>query len=399
MKKWKVPAGISFNPAGSRKRGILALLLAAVPLTVFAAGCSKKDFDASACASACLDSILKGDDTAARQLAEDQADDQAELLASVRSQLLSERVSLSLGDNGDGPGGVQLSPELEQNYTTLWEDIFAKTDYSVSSAEKADDDSYQVTLSTKQLELYGTLQELLPEKLQEYSEASGTAEGTDDSGLYASTMLEAYQEALGSASYGEEASAEITLSRTEDQLWTIDSEDMNTLLESLLDLSVMENGLFNVDPENAQTEATPNTTVPETTGDTVSAAVGNTVSMEKDGSVLAEFSVDSVEVTDARSPYDTSNPEKVVVITYTYTNTGSEDPLLFDEMSFTVTDGDTVCSPYYLDDLQTADIAQQGQGTVTASLAYGVSSGCTGITIHVNNPQLDTPVAIEASVS
>ena len=148
MKKWKVPAGISFNPAGSRKRGILALLLAAVPLTVFAAGCSKKDFDASACASACLDSILKGDDTAARQLAEDQADDQAELLASVRSQLLSERVSLSLGDNGDGPGGVQLSPELEQNYTTLWEDIFAKTDYSVSSAEKADDDSYQVTLST-----------------------------------------------------------------------------------------------------------------------------------------------------------------------------------------------------------------------------------------------------------
>ena len=48
---------------------------------------------------------------------------------------------------------------------------------------------------------------------------------------------------------------------------------------------------------------------------------------------------------------------------------------------------------------QTADIAQQGQGTVTASLAYGVSSGCTGITIHVNNPQLDTPVAIEASVS
>ena len=39
-------------------------------------------------------------------------------------------------------------------------------------------------------------------------------EGTDDSGLYASTMLEAYQEALGSASYGEEASAEITLSRT-----------------------------------------------------------------------------------------------------------------------------------------------------------------------------------------
>ena len=44
MKKWKVPAGISFNPAGSRKRGILALLLAAVPLTVFAAGCSKKRF-------------------------------------------------------------------------------------------------------------------------------------------------------------------------------------------------------------------------------------------------------------------------------------------------------------------------------------------------------------------
>ncbi|HIS27235.1 MAG TPA: hypothetical protein IAA57_10165 [Candidatus Pullilachnospira intestinigallinarum] len=400
MKRWESPVGISFRLSGKSKRKACAIFLTAMSFAVFTGGCSQKDsFDAADCASACLDDILKGDDTAIRQIAGDQADAQAEQLASVRGQLLSDRVALSLGDTGDGPGGTQLSPGLEQDYTTLWEDIFAKTDYRVSSAQQTDDDSWQVTVSAKQLDLYASLQDLLPEKLQEYSEGSQTAGESDDGELYASTMLDAYRDALEEADYGEEASAQITLSRTEDQLYTISEEDINTLMENLLDLSVMENGLFNVDPENAQTEATPNTTIPQTTEDTVTASVGETVSMEKDGSVLADFSVDQVAFTDARSPYDSSNPEKVVVITYTYTNTASSDPLLFDEMSFTVTDGDTVCTPYYLDDLQTADIAQEGQGAVTASLAYGVSSGCTDIVIHVNNPQLDTPVVIDAAVS
>lgn len=399
MKKWKISEWTAYPHSGKKMYRSLGLLLAVMPLTIFAAGCGQKDFDAASWTSACLDGILKGDDEAARKLSGDQADAESDLLASIRSQLLSERVSLSLGNTGEGPGNVQLSPEIEQDYTTLWEDIFAKTDYSVASAEKKDDTSYQVTLSTKQLQLYDALEEILPEALQEYSETMQTADEENGSDQYTSIMLEAYQKALDNAAYNnEEGSAQITLSQTEDDLWTIQTDDINTLLESLLDLSVMDNGLFNVSPEDAQTEASPNTTVPEISEDTVAASIGETVSMEKDSKVLAEFSIDQVEVTDARSPYDTSNPEKVIVITYTYTNTGSEDPLLFDEMSFTVTEGESACSPYYLDDLQAADIAQKGQGSVTASLAYGVSSACTNVTIHVNNPQLDTPIAIDAPV-
>lgn len=395
MKKWKTSEGNAYRILGNKKYRTLALILAAMPLTILAAGCSQKKFDADSWASACLDGILKGDDEAARKLSGDQADAEADLLASIRSQLLSDQVSRSLGNTGEGPGNVQLSPEIEQNYTTLWEDIFSKTDYSITSTEKKDDTSYQVTLSTRQLELYGALAEILPTALQEYSETAQTA----DDDHYTTIMLETYQEALENASYKEEGSAQITLSQTEDELWTIQAEDMDALLENLLDLSVMDDGLFNVDPENAQTEASPNTTVPETSEDTVTASIGKTISMEKAGSVLAEFTIDQVETTDARSPYDTSNPEKVIVITYTYTNTGSEDPLLFDEMSFTVTDGDSVCSPYYLDNLQAADIAQKGQDSVTASLAYGVSAACTGVTIHVNNPQLDTPIAVDVPIN
>lgn len=399
MKKWKISEWTAYPHSVKKMYRPLGLLLAVMPLTIFAAGCGQKDFDAASWTSACLDGILKGDDEAARKLSGDQADAESDLLASIRSQLLSERVSLSLGNTGEGPGNVQLSPEIEQDYTTLWEDIFAKTDYSVVSSEKKDDTSYQVTLSTKQLQLYDALEEILPEALQEYSETMQTADEENGSDQYTSIMLEAYQKALDNAAYNnEEGSAQITLSQTEDDLWTIQTDDINTLLESLLDLSVMNNGLFNVSPEDAQTEASPNTTVPEISEDTVAASIGETVSMEKDSKVLAEFSIDQVEVTDARSPYDTSNPEKVIVITYTYTNTGSEDPLLFDEMSFTVTEGESACSPYYLDDLQAADIAQKGQGSVTASLAYGVSSACTNVTIHVNNPQLDTPIAIDAPV-
>ena len=82
---------------------------------------------------------------------------------------------------------------------------------------------------------------------------------------------------------------------------------------------------------------------------------------------MVEFSVDKVEVTDERSEYDTSNPEKVVVVTYTYKNLGFADPILYDQMSFKLLEGESTCSPYYLQSLSPADIATKGGDSVTAS--------------------------------
>ena len=64
--------------------------------------------------------------------------------------------------------------------------------------------------------------------------------------------------------------------------------------------------------------------------------VGDAITIQSDGKDVATFTIDKVEVTDDRSEYDTSNPDKVIVITYTYKNLAFDDPLLYDQMSFRV---------------------------------------------------------------
>ena len=76
-----------------------------------------------------------------------------------------------------------------------------------------------------------------------------------------------------------------------------------------------------------------------------------------------------------------------------------EDPVLYDQMSFKVLEGDTTCSPYYLQNLQAADIAQKDGAAVTSTLAYGVSASCNEITIYVNNSQIQSPFQVTVSLS
>ena len=53
---------------------------------------------------------------------------------------------------------------------------------------------------------------------------------------------------------------------------------------------------------------------------TPSHQAGEKFILQQDGQDAVEFSIDKVEVTEERSEFDPSNPEKVVVITYTYKN-------------------------------------------------------------------------------
>lgn len=372
---------------------ITALFTAGV-LALTITGCSREeDFDASGYTAAYLDGVLKGDSSAYQTLAGEKAED----LEALHSQYLASQTERILGNTDNAPGGQQISPGLQQDFNTLWEDVFQKTSYSASSANRNEEDSYQITLDIRQLKLYEKAQELLPAKMEEYSQQ--LSENTEDSWeLYASTILETYQEALESAAYGEDETAQITLSRTDSDTWTVSSQDVDSLIQKLLDVSVLEDSAADT-AQSLQTEARPDTADPEEIASADTAQVGQTVSLSREGTAMADFSIDRVEVTDERSEYDMSNPEKVVVITYTYTNTGSSDPLLLDEMSFTVMEGDSACSPYYLTTIPSPTIAEQGGAPVTAAMAYGVSQDCDSVTIYVDSPQLDTPLTVTAALS
>ena len=62
-------------------------------------------------------------------------------------------------------------------------------------------------------------------------------------------------------------------------------------------------------------------------------------------------------------------------------------------MSFKLLEGESTCSPYYLQSLSPADIATGGD-SVTASLAYGVSADCKEVTVYVNNSQIESPFQV-----
>ena len=114
---------------------------------------------------------------------------------------------------------------------------------------------------------------------------------------------------------------------------------------------------------------------------------------------MATFCINSVKVTDERSDFDSSNPEKVIVINYTYQNIGYDDPILYDQMSFQILDGKTVCDPYYIENLLPADIASKDGDPVTASLSYQVSGSCQEVIIYVNGVQIVFPFQVKADLS
>lgn len=371
---------------------IVSVVCAGV-LILSLAGCGdqKKDtetFDAGSYAAAYLDGVLKGDSTAYQDL-----NGQTEDLSSLHSQYVESCITAILGNTSSSPGGMQLSPQQQQDYTELWTSILSRTQYTPSSAQKQEDGSYQVTFAARPFQIISAARNSAPE----YSFSDTDPDSSQDVwDSYADSQLELYRDALSQASYGDEVSVPVTLFQSDEDAWILSENDVQTLMDDLLDLSVLQESS---DPSQySLSEGSPETADAEAIAQAIPASLGETVSFYKDESPVADFSIDQIEVTSQRSEFDPSDPEQVVIITYTYTNTHWEDPVLFDELSFTVMDGDTACMPYYLQNLSSADIAEKGGNSVTASLAYGVSKDCSELTVYVKNPAFSTSIAVTSPI-
>ncbi|MBS6194707.1 MAG: hypothetical protein KH828_03885 [Clostridiales bacterium] len=360
------------------------------------AGCSKDKFDASAYATALLDAEYKGNfDEYAKLSGLD-----AEELASRYEETIANLVSLDAGDSTVAPGNETIPPQMHQDYTDLWKNVLKKTDYKVTETEKTSDTSYKISLETRQMNFHSLSGEILTEKLMEYYASSTIDPEADTEFSQLQFMLESYQEALEDLTYADPETVTLTLSKEENSSFTISDEELDTLLTNhLLDAKAAADESAVSNGQTPVTEATPDQTLPENLDEAPVSQLGEPFTLRKDGTDLATFSIDKIEATEERSEYDPSNPEKVIVITYTYQNLALESPLLYDEMSFQVLEGETVCTPYYLQNLIPADAAVKGGDAITASLAYGVSSTCTEVTVYINGVQIDVPFTVTAPIS
>jgi hypothetical protein len=361
----------------------------------------KEDFDAAAYTTAYLNSLYKGDTAAYAELS---GKAEADITASY-DENVNKWVSLVIGTNTNEPGSSIIAPELAQSYTDVWKNILGNTKYEVTKAEKNGDD-YTVTLDTQQMDLYAKVQEGVTAKGDNLYE--GIEDTSDTVSAYAQAMLGIYQDAAANLSYADAGELTVTLTKADDTSWSISPEDITALDAKLIDKDTLSNGVSSdaasgagsdAPAEEVQTEATPNQVYPDNLDEVTSYNVGDTISLQQNGQEVASFVVDSVKVTDERSQYDPSNPEKVVVIQYTYQNIAFEYPILYDQMSFQLLDGDTVCEPYYIESLISPNIAEVGKEPITASLAYGVSADCQEVIVYIDGSQIDQPFQLKVSLS
>lgn len=369
-------------------------------------GCSGNkadDFDAVAYTTAYLDGMIRGNVDTLSSLSGVSSDD----LTATFNSMIDDLVSSSIGGDGSSPGSTQISPQLRQDYTDFWKQAFSNTKYDVKKADKKEN-TYQITVDTQQMQLYTAMEPIYDEKLADYLKDNSVDSDQYIEDVY-SLMLEAYQTALDKAEYNDPESVTVTLQKDDSEQWSISSDDMTTLKNALIDLASLNPSADGTtgtpaqvtaeDIANSQSEGAPNMEYPKDLESTPAYKVGDAITIQSDGKDVATFTIDKVEVTDDRSEYDTSNPDKVIVITYTYKNLAFDDPLLYDQMNFRVLDGDTVCLPYYLADLTSPDLATTGGDAVTATAAYGISASCNEVTIYVDGAQIAFPFQVSASVS
>lgn len=110
--------------------------------------------------------------------------------------------------------------------------------------------------------------------------------------------------------------------------------------------------------------------------------VGDVISFEKDGVVQYTLTINSIAVTDRRNDYADTNPEKVVLIDYTYKNVAYESEVFLDNMSFKLADTAGGACLYYAigSDKQALPVAVGADCNM--EIAYGVSASDTKVTLY-----------------
>ena len=210
-----------------KKTGLLLVAVLAVTMLV---GCGS--FDASGYMKALLDNSYKNDSTAFVDQKVGTAEQAKELYDLGIETELNSLIS-----------GVSISDELQNEFTTVLQDVYKNVKYTVGEATKQDDDSYVVEVKYQKMKVFAPAMEKFQADQQAYTDE--LSEQVQNGGEYPSedeisekvyTMLkDAIKDAAAKAEFEDEASTTVRI-ELKDKVYSPNQDDVEALEYALFDL-------------------------------------------------------------------------------------------------------------------------------------------------------------------
>lgn len=207
----------------------VALVLASVMMMGLLSGCGS--FDASAYLTALLDNSYKNDSTAIVE----QKIATAEEAAALYEEGLYTKIDVFVSSFG-------ISEEQAESLRASIADMLSKVKYTVGEAEKQDDDSYVVTVTYEQMNVFAPLLEnymaTVEEMVNAWTEAALAGEATPSEDEMMDEVLTAFgttlDEVLANVTYAEPQTMTVRIELV-DGMYTPNETDLYNLENVLFD--------------------------------------------------------------------------------------------------------------------------------------------------------------------
>lgn len=143
---------------------------------------------------------------------------------------------------------AELSPELEENYRSLFEKTVKQVKYTVGEAVE-EEDGYMIDISVEPILLFDNTYEVFQKKAEEYAAeiSNNVMKGEEmpsdeeiQNHIYQTYYEVLAEELEGDLSYGEAESITVHIYKTEDGIYEIPEEDLRTLDKAMISRKKLE---------------------------------------------------------------------------------------------------------------------------------------------------------------
>lgn len=215
------------------KKTVVFILTASLMLLT---GC-QQPFDATGYTQAVLDMVTRGETKAYEAISESSEEEAKKQYEAAIDSYMQEFDSLGFSD------------ELTEKYRSYIPNLMQKTKYTVQEAKEQDDGSFEVGVEVEPIIMFGGIEELLQQKLQDYLSQvqnnilNNQAAPTDEEMTEAAgeMLYECLNTALEDPQYGYKTTITVHVQESEtENVWEIPGEDVDALMTALIDTTGAE---------------------------------------------------------------------------------------------------------------------------------------------------------------
>lgn len=215
------------------KKTVVFILTASLMLLT---GC-QQPFDATGYTQAVLDMVTRGETKAYEAISESSEEEAKKQYEAAIDSYMQEFDSLGFSD------------ELTEKYRSYIPNLMQKTKYTVQEAKEQDDGIFEVGVEVEPIIMFGGIEELLQQKLQDYLSQvqnnilNNQAAPTDEEMTEAAgeMLYECLNTALEDPQYGDKTTITVHVQESEtENVWEIPGEDVDALMTALIDTTGAE---------------------------------------------------------------------------------------------------------------------------------------------------------------